>query len=37
MIHDIRNVFYEMLDEAEWMDEQTKKVAKEKVTQFYNM
>ncbi|CAG5127738.1 unnamed protein product, partial [Candidula unifasciata] len=30
MIHDIRRVFYEILNETDWMDEPTKKVAKEK-------
>ncbi|CAL1541739.1 unnamed protein product [Lymnaea stagnalis] len=30
MIHDIRNAFYELLDEADWMDEPTRIVAKEK-------
>ncbi|KAI8795245.1 neprilysin-1, partial [Biomphalaria glabrata] len=30
MIHDIRNAFYELLDEADWMDDKTRKVAKEK-------
>ncbi|CAG5129048.1 unnamed protein product, partial [Candidula unifasciata] len=30
MIHDIRNAFYEILNATDWMDEKTKKVAKEK-------
>lgn len=30
MIHNIREAFNELLDQNEWMDEETKKVAKEK-------
>lgn len=31
MIHNIREAFNELLEENEWMDDQTKSVAKEKV------
>lgn len=32
MIHGIRAAFGELLEEAEWMDDPTRKVAKEKVS-----
>ena len=31
MIHNIRNAFYELLTEADWMDEKTRVVARGKV------
>ena len=31
MIHNIREAFNEILEENEWMDDETKTVAKEKV------
>jgi predicted metalloendopeptidase len=34
MIHDIREAFNERLSDLEWMDEQTRAVAKEKVGKF---
>ena len=32
MIHNIRSEFINILEESNWMDEETKSVAKEKVT-----
>ena len=34
MIHDIRNVFIDNLKNVDWMDEEAKKVAKDKVGWF---
>ena len=31
MIHNIRDAFYDLLTEADWMDEETRSVAREKV------
>ena len=31
MIHDIRQTFYELLEEVPWMDDKTRVVAEEKV------
>ena len=35
MIGNIREVFSDILGEADWMDEHTKNLAKEKVTSYY--
>jgi hypothetical protein len=35
MIHGIRSAFGELLELAEWMDDPTRKVAKEKVVNSY--
>lgn len=34
MIHNIRDAFYDLLKEADWMDQPTQLVAREKVRQF---
>jgi hypothetical protein len=35
MIHNIREAFYELLEEADWMDSPTRVVAREKVRVSY--